>query len=87
MVVRDVGTRFEATTAPEWLQAAVAQGRVDVHSAALAHDLSLMAGRAMTAIGTSGMVETHAIDSSALGRPPRDHLDYREVPLGLSLPT
>ena len=79
--IRDIGTRFEVTTARGSIQIAVAQGRIDVRGRALPHDLSLVAGRVMIALNTSGLVETRRIDSSALIRPSRNHLDYHEVPL------
>jgi transmembrane sensor len=79
--IRDVGTRFEVITAKGALRVAVAEGSVNLHSVAMSQDLSLLAGHAMSAIGTSGLIETRVIDASTMGRLSRDHLEYHEVPL------
>lgn len=79
--IRDVGTRFEVTTAKGSLRVAVAQGRVDLSGAGLPGDVPLEAGRVLTAIGPSGMVETRRVDVATIAAQARNHLSYHDVPL------
>lgn len=81
--IRDVGTRFEVSTAPGMFRVVVAEGRVAVRSLAAVGEVTVEAGQSLTALGSSGALALGIVRSGTIGSWRGRQLNYDDVPLGL----
>lgn len=81
--IRDVGTRFEVSTAPGMFRVAVAEGLVAVRSPDAVGEVTVGAGQSLTALGNSGALALGVFQPKRIGSWRGGQLAYDDVPLGL----
>ena len=83
VTIRDIGTHFDIQVDGNLVRVAVAQGKVEVASPALAQPIALTGGRALLFDGQQGVASVSTANSAEIGDWRKDRLSYENAPLAL----
>jgi len=81
--IRDIGTRFDVSASGGLVRVAVAEGRVAVRSPAMAGEVEIAAGKALTVSEKGGTAEVRPVRAPAIGAWRTGPLVYDDVPLAM----